>query len=240
MHRKGSPEFQRAKKAGEYFVYNASPEPLYSIPPRAGEAFVDIHQYTQNTHFLTSYIEKALDAGITPDQIQLKFKASSMAGFEYKESEEILRTVMPGIGEMSRTTEYVLRIRSNKSQIKSLAKSLLDAAEKHGTRSLDRRLTSEAWLQADIRIVGLDQESLSDRRLADQWQLQKNARGIIFKQRWLYYKKVNGGEIVKLYAESPSERPDLIGPNAWDGAYPVSVNWNLASLIRKPRKPRNQ
>jgi SPP1 gp7 family putative phage head morphogenesis protein len=233
-------EAQRAERAGEYFVYNASPTPLYSTPPSPGEMFVDVHQYTQNEHFLGSFIEKALDTGIKPDQIELRLKGSTMRGFEYPDSEEILRTVTPGIGEVSRTTEYVLRIRVERQpDLKRLAADLLDVAEKHGPRTIERRLTSEAWLQADVRIAGLDQETVADRRLADQWKLRENRKHTIFKKRWLYYKRVNDGEIVKIYAESPQERPDLIGPKAWDGAYPIHLNWNLAQLIRKPRRRRS-
>jgi hypothetical protein len=123
-----------------------------------------------------------------------------------------------------------LRFRSqDEQQAANLAKSLLDIAEKHGRRTRQRRLSSEAWLQADVRIIGLAERALFDPFLARQWAMARNLRGTLFQRKWLYYRIENGVEIVKLFPRR------LTGAKAreWQGGYPVLVNWNLAQLIKE-------
>ena len=210
-------EVARTLAANEpFFVYNASPEPLYRIVPGAGELFVDVHQYTQNDHFITTFVEKALALGLTREQVELKLKASTMEGFPYKQSEEILKASIDSLaagrpsGVVGRSTEYVLRFRSaDPALVRRLALELLDVAEKHGDLSTLRRLTSEAWIWSDIRVVGLGQ--ITDPGLSEQWG-QKG----LFATVHLYYRRVGNGEVVKLY-KTVKSRP------GWDGHYSMGL-----------------
>jgi hypothetical protein len=217
-------ERKRSLTNNEYFVYNGAKEPLYSDPPRPGEMWVDVHQYTQNEHFLTTFIEQALRNGLDNSQIELHFKGTAMGGYYYPDSQEILKDSLPKIGDISRSTEFVLRFRSsNQSILIQTAKDLLAAAEKHGPHTTTRRLTSEAWLESDIRIAGLPStwDKITDAQLGKQWGLPAS----IYKRLWLAYRKLpGGGEIAKLYPEPPR--------SGWDGGYWVWINRRLADYVK--------